>query len=91
MKEIKIGPPPGMKKVSDNVWELPQSFKEGMRVPGRVYANELLIKSMDAGVFNQLANVASLPGIQKYALCMADGHWGYQNELILVWPFMDFQ
>ena len=77
MKELKMGPPPEIKKISDHVWELPASYKDGMRVPGRVYANELLLKSMDRGVFEQLANVASLPGIQKYALCMPDGHWGY--------------
>jgi len=26
---------------------------------------------------DQVTNVATLPGIQKYALCMPDGHWGY--------------
>jgi tRNA-splicing ligase RtcB (3'-phosphate/5'-hydroxy nucleic acid ligase) len=77
MKEQKIGPPPETKQISDVVWELPQSYKAGMNVPGRVYANEALIKSMDRGVFDQLANVATLPGIQKHALCMPDGHWGF--------------
>jgi tRNA-splicing ligase RtcB len=48
-----------------------------MLVPARIYANENLIKSMDAGVFDQVSNVASLPGIQKFAFCMPDGHWGY--------------
>src|SRR5574341_2354805 len=32
---------------------------------------------MDSGVFEQVTNVACLPGIQRYALCMPDGHWGY--------------
>jgi tRNA-splicing ligase RtcB len=32
---------------------------------------------MDAGVFNQVTNVAMLPGIINYAFCMPDGHWGY--------------
>jgi tRNA-splicing ligase RtcB (3'-phosphate/5'-hydroxy nucleic acid ligase) len=76
-KETKLGPPECVKKISENVWELPTSYKEGMRVPGRIYANELLIQSMDQGVFDQLSNVATLPGIQKYSCCMADGHWGY--------------
>ena len=71
------GPPPGTKKISDTVWEIPTSFKEGMLVPARIIANEELIKSMDGGVFNQIANVATLPGIVKYAYCMPDGHWGY--------------
>jgi tRNA-splicing ligase RtcB len=32
---------------------------------------------MDDGVFEQVTNVATLPGILKYAFCMPDGHWGY--------------
>jgi tRNA-splicing ligase RtcB (3'-phosphate/5'-hydroxy nucleic acid ligase) len=75
--ERPSGPPPEMKKISEVVWELPQSYKQGMRVPGRVYANSALINSMERGVFDQLANVASLPGIQRHALCMPDGHWGF--------------
>ncbi len=77
MKEIKLGPPKGIKKINDVVWELPTSYKKGMRVPARVYANQALLNSMDAGVFEQVTNVASLPGIYKHALCMPDGHWGY--------------
>lgn len=69
-----INPPPELKKVSDVVWELPTFFKKGMRVPARIIANKELIASMDAGVFNQVTNVACLPGIQKYAFCMPDGH-----------------
>ncbi len=77
MEEPKIAPLQMLTKVSDVVWELPTSFKEGMRVPARIYADKVLIESMDAGVFNQISNVACLPGIQKYAFCMPDGHWGY--------------
>ena len=32
---------------------------------------------MDEGVFEQVTNVACLPGIVRAALCMPDGHWGY--------------
>jgi tRNA-splicing ligase RtcB len=32
---------------------------------------------MRAGVFDQVTNVACLPGIVDAALCMPDGHWGY--------------
>ena len=69
--------PEAIKKISDTVWEIPVSYKEGMRVPGRIYATEKLLKEMDAGVFEQLSNVACLPGIINYAYCMPDGHWGY--------------
>jgi tRNA-splicing ligase RtcB len=64
-------------KVSGSVWELPITYKPGMRVPARIYATEKLIREMDAGVFDQVTNVATLPGILKYAFCMPDGHWGY--------------
>ena len=66
-----------IKKISDYIWEIPTSFKKGMLVPARIYASKKLLDAMDAGVFNQVTNVACLPGIQKFAFCMPDGHWGY--------------
>lgn len=69
--------PASMKKISDTVWEIPTSYKEGMRVPARIYATEELLKGMDEGVFDQITNVATLPGLVKYAYCMPDAHWGY--------------
>ena len=73
----KIGAPPELKQISEVVWELPLTYKKGMLVPARIIANKELIDSMDEGVFKQVSNVACLPGIQKYAYCMPDGHWGY--------------
>src|SRR3989304_1808065 len=70
-------PPKELKKISDTIWEIPLSYKQGMRVPARIIASEKLVKEMDPGVYDQVTNVATLPGIQKYALCMPDGHWGY--------------
>jgi len=64
-------------KVTDTVWELPPTYKEGMRVPARILATQKLLSQMDPGVFEQVSNVATLPGILKYAYCMPDGHWGY--------------
>jgi len=69
--------PAALKKISDTAWELPVSFKPGMLVPARIYATERLISRMDDGVFEQVTNVACLPGIIDYAYCMPDGHWGY--------------
>ncbi len=66
-----------IKKISDTLWELPVTFRKGMRVPARIYATEKLLKDMDDAVFEQAANVAKLPGILKYSYCMPDGHWGY--------------
>lgn len=69
--------PKELKKISSTIWELPATYKEGMVVPARIYGTEKLIANMDDGVFEQVSNVATLPGITKYALCMPDGHWGY--------------
>src|SRR5512132_1943902 len=63
--------------VGECVWEIPAGEKPGMRVPARIYASETLLAGMDAGVFEQVTNVACLPGIVRAALCMPDGHWGY--------------
>jgi tRNA-splicing ligase RtcB len=62
---------------TDAIWELPTTYRDGMRVPGRIFATAQLVRAMDEGVLEQLANVAMLPGILKYACCMPDGHWGY--------------
>lgn len=69
--------PSAAQKISDTIWEIPTSHKEGMRVPARIYATEKLMGEMDEGVIDQVTNVATLPGILKYAYCMPDGHWGY--------------
>ncbi|UCC80942.1 MAG: RtcB family protein [Candidatus Zixiibacteriota bacterium] len=65
------------KKVAENIWEIPVSHKQGMRVPARIVASDNLMNNMDEGVINQITNVACLPGIKGYAWCMPDGHHGY--------------
>ncbi len=69
--------PSCVKRISDCVFEIPTTYKEGMNVPARIIASKKLLDAMDAGVFDQVTNVACLPGIVKHALCMPDGHWGY--------------
>ena len=64
-------------RLSDVLWEIPKTEKPGMLVPARIYASQKVLEGMDSGVFEQVTNVACLPGIQRYALCMPDGHWGY--------------
>src|SRR5437667_429857 len=66
-----------LRKVSDTVWELPATYKQGMRVPARIIATEKLVREMEEAVYQQISNVATLPGICRYALCMPDGHSGY--------------
>ncbi len=69
--------PGQLQRISDYCYEIPRDARRGMRVPARIYANEEILRSMDDAVFEQATNVAMLPGILKYALCMPDGHSGY--------------
>ena len=65
-----------IRKVYDYLWEIPR--EGGMRVPGRIYANEDFIAEIRKDdSLKQVCNVAHLPGIVKYSLAMPDIHLGY--------------
>ncbi|MCJ7426739.1 MAG: RtcB family protein [Dehalococcoidales bacterium] len=67
-----------IKKIDDYRWEIPTSYKPGMLVPGRIFASESMLEHIwEEQVFQQVANVAFLPGIVRYSLAMPDIHWGY--------------
>ena len=67
-----------LSKIDDYRWEIPQSYKPGMRVPGLIYASPKMLESIcDEQAPEQVANVAFLPGIIKNSLAMPDIHWGY--------------
>ena len=68
-------------KINDYVWEIPATEKKGMNVPARIYASQKLLNEMDAGVFEQVTNLACMPGIEKYALALSDAHWGYGSPV----------
>jgi tRNA-splicing ligase RtcB len=67
-----------LNKLDDFRWEIPQDYKQGMRVPGLIYADEAMINVIlqDQSI-EQVANVATLPGIVKRSMAMPDIHWGY--------------
>lgn len=69
--------PQNVVRISETVWEIPVSYKAGMRVPARLFITEKLLRTLDPDVVEQLTNVATLPGIVRYAYCMPDGHCGY--------------
>jgi tRNA-splicing ligase RtcB len=69
--------PAGIQAVGPGRFELAPGMRAGMRVPVRVFASQALLGAMDAQVFQQAANVATLPGIVGASLCMPDAHWGY--------------
>ncbi|AMM54574.1 RtcB family protein [Pyrococcus kukulkanii] len=66
-----------LRRIDKIRWEIPK-FDRRMRVPGRVYADEVLLEKMKKDrTLEQAANVAMLPGIYKYSIVMPDGHQGY--------------
>lgn len=66
-----------LNKIEDNIYEVPINYRPGMRVPGRVFVSEALLGMVEPGTVDQVANVASLPGIVKYSMAMPDAHLGY--------------
>lgn len=68
---------PEFRKISDVAWEIDKNFKQGMRVPARIFASKKILDQMDLQVYDQVTNVATLPGIIRNAFCMPDGHSGY--------------
>ena len=69
--------PATLRRVDPNTFELPAGFRPGMRVPVRLFASDALVAALDDQVWEQAANVATLPGIVGASLCMPDAHWGY--------------
>lgn len=62
-------------QVSEYEWHIPPKGK--MRVPGIIFATHDLIQGMDQKVYEQVTNVATLPGIVQASYAMPDAHWGY--------------
>ncbi|MDR7465234.1 MAG: RtcB family protein, partial [Armatimonadota bacterium] len=67
-----------LRKIDDYRWEIPRTYKSGMRVPGLVFADERMLRQIaEEQALEQVANAATLPGIVGYSLAMPDIHWGY--------------
>ncbi|MBI4199138.1 MAG: RtcB family protein [Chloroflexi bacterium] len=70
--------PPVLRRLDDFRWEIPVSYKQGMRVPGVIFADRKLMETIrEDQSLEQVANVAFLPGIVGASLAMPDVHWGY--------------
>jgi tRNA-splicing ligase RtcB len=64
--------------VSEYIWELPQDFRDDMRVPARLFGDaELFDAAFRDRTVEQLVNTATLPGLVKYVMAMPDFHQGY--------------
>ena len=67
-----------LQRVAEHVWEIPVEFRDDMRVPARLYADEdLLDATLGDNSVLQLVNTATLPGVIRHAIAMPDIHQGY--------------
>lgn len=67
-----------LKKLDQYRYLIPTSHKKGMQVEGLIYANDVLIRQIEKDqTMEQVANVASLPGLVGRSLAMPDAHQGY--------------
>ena len=75
MPESYAGP---LEQIDECRWRIPQSYKPQMRTDGIIYADDVLMKTIKQDKSpEQVANVATLPGIVGSSLAMPDIHWGY--------------
>jgi tRNA-splicing ligase RtcB len=66
-----------IKKIKDNVYEVPGSYNKKMRASGRLYVDDESFDALEEGAVQQIANVACLPGVFRYSIAMPDIHFGY--------------
>lgn len=66
-----------LRRIDKTKVEIPADYKAGMRVKGIIYVDETLEKALDDQSIDQVANVATLPGIVTASMAMPDIHRGY--------------
>jgi tRNA-splicing ligase RtcB len=66
-----------LRRIDETRIEVPVDYKQGMRVKGVIYVDDVLEKELEEQSIDQVANVASLPGIVRASLAMPDIHTGY--------------
>src|SRR5689334_17031695 len=65
-------------RVSDVIYEVPRDARPDLRVPVRLIVDEVLLDHLRTErSLEQLLNVATLPGITRFALGLPDMHQGY--------------
>ena len=66
-----------IKKVRDNVYEIPGTYDKRMRASGRFYIADEYFDDLEEGAIEQIINIACLPGVQRYSIGLPDIHFGY--------------
>jgi tRNA-splicing ligase RtcB len=65
-------------KIDQYRYSIPTSYKQGMRIEGLIFADEGLLRQIEKDqTKEQVANVATLPGLVGKSLAMPDAHQGY--------------
>jgi len=60
-----------LKKISDYEWEIPQTYRQDMRVPVRLFATRRILEAaMGDKSLEQAVNAATLPGLVGQVLVM---------------------
>jgi len=66
-----------LRRIDNTKMEIPIDYKQGMRVKGIIYVDIVLEKELETQSIEQVANVATLPGIVGSSMAMPDIHMGY--------------
>lgn len=66
-----------LKRIDDNRLEVPDTYKDGMRTKGIIFVDRVLEEFLEHEAIEQVANVATLPGIVGASMAMPDIHTGY--------------
>ncbi|MCK4265770.1 MAG: RtcB family protein, partial [Thermoplasmata archaeon] len=67
-----------LNKVDEYRYEIPSSYKRGMNTSGLIFADEKMMEQVKKdNALEQVANVATIPGIVGMSMAMPDIHWGY--------------
>ncbi|MGC8584625.1 MAG: RtcB family protein [Thermoplasmata archaeon] len=67
-----------LERIDNFRWRIPKNYKTGMRVDGIIFASDHMIEDIKKdNAPEQVANVATLPGIIRASYAMPDIHWGY--------------
>jgi tRNA-splicing ligase RtcB len=67
----------GLRRIDVTKLLIPDDYKAGMRTEGIIYVDHQLEQDLELRSVEQVANVATLPGIVGSSLAMPDIHMGY--------------
>jgi len=67
-----------LRKISEQEWEIPRTYRSDMRGPVHVFATEGLLRQiLDDRSLEQAVNATTLPGLVANVVVMPDMHQGY--------------